>query len=270
MPDLDVAHVLGLDRGRGDHRPVQRVGRDAVQVEPDRLEAGRVGRVGVDALRECVRRGDLSRQIGVVHVGLVGLRREDRLLQGNQRRVGRLQATVDLLVEVDVLLVVVEAQSRQQAQPIGERQLDLAEHGRAGVAVVDELVEAVAVEQPRRRSGGRRRQQHARRGRALLLLERRIRDRSSGGTRTRRRRSSRAAKASAGVADLLAPLPLLRRRRRHRRDRQPDEVAIVRRIPVPVAPAGGRGQHAAANLPVDVHRRPAEVLVASAAACRRR
>ena len=45
------------------------------------------------------------------------------------------------------------------------------------------------------------------------------------------------------------------------RHRQPDEVAIVRRVPVPVAPAGGRRQHAATDLPVDVERRAAEILV---------
>ena len=51
QPDLDVAHVLGLDGRRGEDRPVQRVGRHAVQVEADRLEAGRIGRIGVDARR---------------------------------------------------------------------------------------------------------------------------------------------------------------------------------------------------------------------------
>ena len=48
----------------------------------------------------------------------------------------------------------------------------------------------------------------------------------------------------AGVANFLRPLPLLRRRRGDRRDRQADEVAIVRRVPVPVAPRGRRGQPA--------------------------
>ena len=65
----------------------------------------------------------------------------------------------------------------------------------------------------------------------------------------------------AGVPDFLRPLPLLRRRRRDRRDRQADEVAVVRRIPVPVAPGGRRGQPAASDLPVDVQRGAAEILV---------
>ena len=52
-------------------------------------------------------------------VRLVGLRREDRQLQRDQRRIGRLQAAVDLLIEIHVLLVVVEAEAGQQAQAIG-------------------------------------------------------------------------------------------------------------------------------------------------------
>ena len=131
----------------------------------------------------------------------------------------------------------------------------------AGVAVVDVLVEAVAVEQARGRGGGARRQQEARRGRALFLLERRDRTRSSAGTAKPPATKFARGDEAAGVADLLAPLPLLRRRRRDRRDRQADEVAVVRRIPVPVAPAAGRRQHAAADLPVDVQRRAAEILV---------
>ena len=65
----------------------------------------------------------------------------------------------------------------------------------------------------------------------------------------------------ARVADFLRPLMLFRRRRRHRGDRQADEVAIVRRVPVPVPVGGGGRDAAAADLPVDVERRPAHVLV---------
>ena len=54
----------------------------------------------------------------VVHVRRVRLRRQDRELQRDQRRVGRLQSAVDLLVEIDVLLVVVEPQAGQQSQAV--------------------------------------------------------------------------------------------------------------------------------------------------------
>ena len=43
-------------------------------------------------------------------------------LQRDQRRVGRLQSAVDLLVEIALLLVVVEPQARQEAQAIGQRE----------------------------------------------------------------------------------------------------------------------------------------------------
>ena len=61
---------------------------------------------------DLVRHRQLPGQVRVVDVGRVGLRREDRELQRDQRRVGRLQSAVDLLIEVHVLLVVVEAQAR--------------------------------------------------------------------------------------------------------------------------------------------------------------
>ena len=54
QPDLEVAHVLGLDRRGGEDGLVRRVGGHAVQVEADRLEAGRIGRIGVDALGDLV------------------------------------------------------------------------------------------------------------------------------------------------------------------------------------------------------------------------
>ena len=113
----------GLTRGRRDHRPVRRVGRHAVQVEADRLETGRVGRVGVDRPGDAVGGGDLPGQIRVVDVGLIFLRRQNRQLQRDQRRIAGLQPAVDLLVEVDVLLVVVEAKARKQTQAIGDARL---------------------------------------------------------------------------------------------------------------------------------------------------
>ena len=76
---------------------------------------------------------ELSGQVGVVDVRLVLLRREHRQLQRDQRRIGGLQAAVDLLVEVDVLLVVVEAQAGQQAQAVADRDF---EPGRTRAALV--------------------------------------------------------------------------------------------------------------------------------------
>ena len=50
-----------------------------------------------------------------------------------QRGIGRLQAAVHLLVEVDILLVVVEPKPGKQAQAIGHRPFELAEQRRAEV-----------------------------------------------------------------------------------------------------------------------------------------
>ena len=83
--------------------------------------------------RDFVGQRHLTRQVGVVDVRRVGLRREDRTLQRDQRGVGRLQAAIDLLVEVHVLLVVVESQAGKQAQAIGDRPFELAEQRRADV-----------------------------------------------------------------------------------------------------------------------------------------
>ena len=49
----------------------------------------------------------------------------------------RLQAAVDLLIEIDVLLVVVESQAGKQPQAIGDRPRQLAEHRGADVAELD-------------------------------------------------------------------------------------------------------------------------------------
>src|SRR4029079_13401612 len=68
QPELDVAHVFRLDGRRGEDRVARRVGRQAVQVEADRLEAGRIGRIGVDALGHLVGRGDLTGRVGIAHV----------------------------------------------------------------------------------------------------------------------------------------------------------------------------------------------------------
>ena len=87
---------------------------------------------------------------------------------------GRLQSAVDLLVEVHVLLVVVEPQTREDAKAIGHEPFELAEGRGAHVAELQELVEAVAVEQARRRRRRARRQEEARRRRPLFLLEGRI------------------------------------------------------------------------------------------------
>src|SRR5262245_30436284 len=98
-------------------------------------------------LAELVCSRDLAGEVRIVDVGLVGLRRENRSLQGDQRRVVGLQATIHLLIEVDVLLVVIEPKSWQQAKAIAEGQFDLAEQGGAGVAIGDVLIEAIAIEQ---------------------------------------------------------------------------------------------------------------------------
>ena len=129
QPHFDVAHVFGLDAGRRDHRLVGRVSRHAVQIQANRLETGRVSRVDVDRPGDAVGGGDLPRQIRVVDIRLIFLRRQNRPLQRDQRRIAGLQPAVDLLVEVDVLLVVVESKSRKQTQTIGERNFDLAEQG---------------------------------------------------------------------------------------------------------------------------------------------
>ena len=119
--------------------------------------------------------------------------------------IGRLQAAVDLLIEVDVLLVVVEAQARQQAQAIGYRHSSWPKTAALVFRNCDELVVAVAVEQTRRRRRRARRQQEARRRRALFLLEGRI-----GVDRLMEREAAGDAVDArgdgAGVTDLLRPL----------------------------------------------------------------
>ena len=65
----------------------------------------------------------------------------------------------------------------------------------------------------------------------------------------------------AGVTHFLRPLVLLRRRSGDRGHREADEVAIVRRIPVPIAIRGCRGHAAAADRPVDCRRGAAHVLI---------
>ena len=138
--DLDVPHVLGLDRRRRQHRPAQRVGRHAIQVEADGLEAGGVGGVRVHRLGDLVGHRHLARQVRVVDVGRVRLRCEHRPLQRDEHGVGGLQAAVDLLIEVHVLLVVVEPQARHQPQAVGDRPFELAERRGTGVAILQELV----------------------------------------------------------------------------------------------------------------------------------
>jgi hypothetical protein len=114
------------------------------------------------------------RRVRVAHIRLVRLRREDRSLQRNQRRIVGLQSAVDLLIEVHLLLVVVDADARQHAQTIDHAPLSLAEHRGARVRVGDGLVVAVPIEQPGRRRVRARREQKRRGSRSLLLLERRI------------------------------------------------------------------------------------------------
>ena len=199
----------GLTVAADEHRPAQRVGRHAVQVEADRLEAGRVGRVGVDARRDLVGGGDLPRQVGVVDVGRVRLRREHRALQRDERRIGRLQAAVDLLVEVHVLLVVVEPQARQQAQAIGDRPSTWPNTAALTLPERHELVVAVAVEQARRGGGalGASRKRAAAEPCSCLndgvRVERLVEARSAPTTRFTSRRQV------AGVAHFLRPLPLV-------------------------------------------------------------
>ena len=83
------------------------------------------------------------------------------MLQRDQRGIGRLQAAIDLLVEVHVLLVVVEPEAGQQAQAIGDRPFELAEQRRADVLILEVLVEAVPVEKAGRRRVRARRQEKA-------------------------------------------------------------------------------------------------------------
>ena len=186
-------------------------------------------------------------------IRLIGLRRQDRLLQRDQRGIGGLQAAVNLLVEVHVLLVVVEPEAGKQPQAIGHRPLELAEQRRAGIPILDVLVVAVAVEKAGCRRVGARRQKKGRRRGALFLLEDRIRverlaEREGADDKVQ------AARHIFGVANLLRPLPLLRRRGRDRGHRQADEIAVARGIPIPVAPGGGRVQPARPKLPVDRQR----------------
>ena len=138
------------------------------------------------------------------------------MLQRDQRRIGRLQAAVDLLVEVHVLLVVVEPEAGQQPQAIGDRPSSWPNTAALVFRYLTVLVEAVAVEQARRRRVGARRQEEARRRRALFLLEDRIRverlaeregadDEVQRGA-TRRRRSgppASIAAASTGAAEIV-------------------------------------------------------------------
>ena len=164
-------HILGLHRRRRQNRPSQRVGRDAVQVETNGLEAGRVRPVGVHCIGELVRHGELPGRVRIIDVGGVCLRREDRELQRDERRIRRLQSAVDGLVEVHVLLVVVESQPREDAKAIRDEPFELAEGRSTYIPELQKLVDAIAVEQAGRRRSCRRRQEHAPGGRTLLLFD---------------------------------------------------------------------------------------------------
>ena len=69
-PDLELRVSSGLTTAAESTGRPSGIGRQAVQVETDRLEAGRIGGVRVDRLGQAVRRRQLSREVGVVDVGL--------------------------------------------------------------------------------------------------------------------------------------------------------------------------------------------------------
>src|SRR6185436_6979940 len=124
-----------------------------------------------------------------------------------------------------------------QTQAIGHRPLQLAECRRAGVAELQKLIEAVTVEQAWCRGGRSRGEEKTGCRRALLLLE--------GWVGIERLPEVEAARNDvqvgsqiAGIANFLRPLRLVGRRRRNRGDGNPDEVTVVRRLPIPVAPRG--------------------------------
>ena len=151
--DFDVTLVLGFDGRRLESGLTGGVGGHAGKVQADRLEAGRIGRKGIDAPDDLIRGRHLARDIGVIDIRLIGLRRKNRALQRDQRGIRRLQSAIDLRVVVDVLLVVVESQAGQQAQTIRERPFELAEERGADIRRADVRGLAVAVEK-----AGRRRQ----------------------------------------------------------------------------------------------------------------
>ena len=128
-----------------ERRLAEGVGRHAGQVEPDRLKL--VAYVAnASASGDPVRGGQLARHVGVVHVGLIRLRREDRPLQRDERGIGRLQAAVDLRIVIHGLLVVVEPEAWQEPQSIVHRPFELSEERGAHVGGVDVRGLAVSIE----------------------------------------------------------------------------------------------------------------------------
>ena len=183
---------------------------------------------------------------------------QNREFQRDQRRIGRLQSTVDRLVEVDVLLVVVESKTRQHAETIRDQPFDLSEGCGARVAEREELIEAVAIEQAgcRSRRCGRQAKPAAEpcsclndglESSAWLNAKMPV---------TTFRRGDKAPRNGLPVSIDVASTA-----RRNRRDRQADEVTIVGRIPLPVSMRRRRGHTAGSHGPVDDYRSTTEVLI---------
>ena len=228
---------------------------------PTDLKARRVRRVGVDAIGRRELQSQLTRRIRVVDVGLERLRPIDaeQLLQLGSRRVRG--PTRDATLEVDVFLVVVEAQPRQQVQPIGDRPVDLPEQRRAhGVELRRDLAR-VAVEERRRRGRRRvrRRPEEAIQIRTGLLRVDGIRVELL----IEAEEAEDAAHAIGQIArptNLLRDLLMLRRCLRQRADGQAEVIAVVRRIPVPEAPGRRRRELARADVDVDVRGKAAHLV----------
>ena len=228
--------------------------------------------VGTDVIRH----GDVARGVPRAEPRAVALRRQrvDLVLEGRARRRGRLRCQQsdhivrrrgegilrvtdadDRFVEAR-LAIVIDAQARLDVQRIGQRPVQLAEHREAGVVEVDRVRRRQAVQHigigrviARQQEPARRRSLHLR----PLGIDRLVKKEGAN-------RIVQPVGAIGGEPQLLRHLFLLRRVLRHGGDRQADEIAIVLRLPVPVAPRADRGQRRRPQIPIADQRDAADLL----------
>ena len=167
------------------------------------------------------------------------------------------------------LAVVIEAQARLEAEPVGDVPGELAEAGEAGVREGDVVGRGQPVQHRRIAGIGVGRNAGARAERDVAGIEqpaarRRALDLQALGVQILVEGEGAGDELDMAdrrrIADFLRPLVLLRGIGGDGRDRQAGEVAVARRSPVPEAPGGDRGQGAGADLPFGAQRDAAELL----------
>ena len=257
-----MVDVLGLDRAGRQDRIAGCVGGQAVLVDTAGLEALGVGRIAQDVAPQLVARRQIVGEVPVVEAGRADLRGIDRQLRdaasaGLAQQHRNALAVIDLALVVPRFLVVVQAQARRHGQGVGHLPVDLAEHREAlalqplGVARREAVQDAGVVRQC---VAGR--DVPAAGGCALLLG-------SLGVDALLEREGADHEVKGLGleiVAQFLAVLVLLRGVLGLGHDRQPQEIAVVLRLPIPEAPGGDRGQGPAADVPDQLGRGAADLV----------